>query len=101
MSGVSGGVIHKLVKLDGLSLYWDNNTKHLSKLPVAEMRAQLKNTVHSYLLEPVSGKALLKRNTTTMALRSLVRIMYWNDNLVTKDVCYPVRPNRIFGFVHF
>ena len=67
----SSSLVYKLVELIGLSLYWDTNNERVSS---AEHLREMSHTTqhHKYLLEPVSGRALVKRNTTPQPLRSQV-----------------------------
>lgn len=69
-SSTASTIAYKLVELVGMSLYWDNDAGDGS--PSATVRDDQSETTHNYLLEPVSGKALLKRNTSAQPLRSLV-----------------------------
>lgn len=61
-SFVSTPLVHKLVELQGLSLYWDHSSDSVGN-----------TTKHNYLLEPVSGKAFVKRNTSQQPLKSQVQ----------------------------
>ncbi|GIY47643.1 vacuolar protein sorting-associated protein 13D [Caerostris extrusa] len=67
----------KLLKLQGLSLYWDTKSEILSKLDPKEMMAAMgkhfespSSTVHEYILSPVNADAHLTRNCSLKPLRS-------------------------------
>lgn len=84
MSSSWGSFRHKLVELEGLALYWDNNTQHIHEQTASvtpfflersapQKRLSIKGDNHTYLLAPVNGQALLKRNTSSLPLKTEVR----------------------------
>ncbi|XP_067947548.1 intermembrane lipid transfer protein VPS13D-like [Watersipora subatra] len=68
VSGSKNPIVHKQIELVGLSLYWDYNTECLST--AASLKKRSLKLTHDCLLAPVSGKALVQRNTTAQPLRS-------------------------------
>lgn len=66
--------IHKLARLDSLSMYWNTDTQFLSTSNPEELQEKLNALIptkdqvpeHQYILEPVSGagKLIMRRNAT-------------------------------------
>ncbi|KAF6041637.1 VPS13D [Bugula neritina] len=68
VSSSTGSVVHKMVELVGMSLYWDHHNTTVSE--ALSLKEQLDDMEHNYLLQPVTGKALVKQNTSVQPLKS-------------------------------
>ncbi|KAK7503179.1 hypothetical protein BaRGS_00005444, partial [Batillaria attramentaria] len=76
----SADIMYKLVDLQNLAVYCDNNVTLLGDLPLSQLADELQREMfrtknnqfkeHEYILQPINAQARVKRYTSTLPLRS-------------------------------